>query len=107
MKGYVIGRVNVTDPEQYKKYTAKTPASIASFGGRFVVRGGESTTVEGEEETSRIVVIEFDSFEQAKANDAELRENARAQLNWLYRASPHYEGTANRYPVYKSTNDRR
>ncbi len=47
------------------------------------------------------------SFEQAKANDAELRENARAQLNWLYRASPHYEGTANRYPVYKSTNDRR
>ena len=47
------------------------------------------------------------SFEQAKAIDAELRENARAQLNWLYRASPHYEGTANRYPVYKSTNDRK
>ncbi len=46
------------------------------------------------------------SFEQAKASDPELGENARAQLNWLYRASPHYEGTANRYPVYKSTNDR-
>lgn len=46
------------------------------------------------------------SFERAKANDELLRENASAQLNWLYRASPHYEQTVNRYPVYKSTNDR-
>lgn len=46
------------------------------------------------------------SFEQAKAGNPELRESASAQLNWLYRASPYYEGTANRYPVYKSTNER-
>ncbi len=47
------------------------------------------------------------SFEQAKASNPELREDARAQLNWLYRASPHYEGTANRYPVFKSVANRR
>ena len=47
------------------------------------------------------------SFEQAKASNLELREDARAQLNWLYRASPHYEGTANRYPVFKSVANRR
>lgn len=46
------------------------------------------------------------SFEQAKARDQELREDARAQLNWLYRASPHYEGTANRYPVFMSVTNR-
>ena len=46
------------------------------------------------------------SFEQAKARDQELREDARAQLNWLYRASPHYEGTANRYPVFMSVENR-
>jgi len=67
MKGYVIARVNVTDAEQYKKYTAKTPGSIASHGGRFVVRGGDTTTVEGDNETNRVVVIEFDSLEKAKA----------------------------------------
>ena len=47
------------------------------------------------------------SFEQAKASNPELREDARVQLNWLYRASPHYEGTANRYPVFKSVANRR
>lgn len=47
-----------------------------------------------------------EAFERAKAMDSTLRQDARAQLDWLYRASPHYEGTANRYPVYKSLTDR-
>ncbi len=67
MPAYVIGRVNVTDPEQYKEYTAESGGSIAEFGGRFVVRGGETTTFEGPEETRRMVVVEFESVEQAKA----------------------------------------
>ncbi len=67
MAGYIIARVNVTDPEKYKKYTAVTPGLIAKHGGRFVVRGGETVTLEGPEETGRVVVIEFDSLDQAKA----------------------------------------
>ncbi len=67
MPAYVIGRVTVTDPEQYGEYTAESPGSIAEFGGRFIARGGELTTFEGPEETRRIVVLEFDSAEQAKA----------------------------------------
>lgn len=47
------------------------------------------------------------SFEQAKASDPSLQADARAQLNWLYRASPHYEGTANRYPVFMSISNRK
>lgn len=46
------------------------------------------------------------SFEQAKESNPELRQDARAQLNWLYRASPNYEGTANRYPVFMSIANR-
>ena len=67
MAGYIIARVNVTDPEKYKDYTAVTPGLIAKYGGRFIVRGGETVTLEGPEETGRVVVIEFDSLEQAKS----------------------------------------
>ena len=67
MAGYLIARVEITDPEKYKDYMAVTPGLIAKHGGRFIVRGGETVTLEGPEETGRVVVIEFDSLEQAKA----------------------------------------
>ena len=41
-------------------------------------------------------------FNAAMAADSELSGNSDAQLNWLYRASQHYEGSVNRYPVYRS-----
>ena len=66
MPAYIIARVNVTDPEQYAKYRAATPAAVAAFGGKFVVRGGEMETLEGPEETNRVVVLEFDSMEKAR-----------------------------------------
>jgi uncharacterized protein (DUF1330 family) len=67
MAGYLIARVTVTDPEKYQDYTAVSPRLIAKYGGRFLVRGGESVTLEGPEATERIVVVEFESLERAKA----------------------------------------
>ena len=67
MTAYVVARVKVTDPEQYKRYTARTPDCIASFGGRFIVRGAEPVTLEGPEFRDRMVIIEFPSLERAKA----------------------------------------
>lgn len=66
MPAYLIARIHVTDPEQYKQYTALTPAAIANHGGRFVVRGGPVTNLEGPAENDRVVVIEFPSMERAK-----------------------------------------
>ncbi|HWV98107.1 MAG TPA: DUF1330 domain-containing protein [Candidatus Acidoferrum sp.] len=66
MSAYIIARVEVTDWARYREYTKETPASIALYGGKFIVRGGEITTLEGEAETRRLVVIEFPSLEQAK-----------------------------------------
>jgi len=66
MPAYIIARVDVTDPEKYKGYTALTPGAIAAHGGRFVVRGGELTTLEGADETRRVVVIEFPDVATAK-----------------------------------------
>jgi uncharacterized protein (DUF1330 family) len=67
MPAYIIARVDVRDPQRYREYTARTPRAVARFGGRFIVRGGEVTTLEGQAETRRIVVVEFPTFEKAKA----------------------------------------
>jgi uncharacterized protein (DUF1330 family) len=67
MPAYLIARVQVTDWNRYREYTQRTPAAIAQFGGRFIVRGGQTVTLEGPEETDRLVVIEFPSLDKAKA----------------------------------------
>lgn len=67
MTAYCIVRVDVTDPDQYEEYKKRTPDAIAAFGGRFIVRGAPPFTLEGPEETRRIVVVEFPDAETAKA----------------------------------------
>jgi len=66
MPAYIIARVDVTDPIRYRDYINATPAVIAQYGGKFIIRGGEIHPLEGEPETGRIVVIEFPSLERAK-----------------------------------------
>jgi uncharacterized protein (DUF1330 family) len=66
MAAYLIVYMTVSNPEQLKKYQAVTPAAIAKYGGRFIVRGGPKVTVEGPDETRRIVVAEFPSFKRAQ-----------------------------------------
>ncbi len=64
---YVIADVDVSDPERYEGYKALTPAAVAAAGGRFVVRGGRREAMEGHWVPGRVVVIEFPSYEAAKA----------------------------------------
>ena len=66
MPAYIIARITVTDSAQFAKYREVTPAVVAAFGGKFVVRGGEMETLEGPEETNRVVVLEFESMEKAR-----------------------------------------
>lgn len=65
-KGYWIGRVDVSDLEQYKRYIEANAAPFREYGAKFLVRGGRFECVEGESR-SRNVVIEFPSYEQALA----------------------------------------
>ena len=60
MPGYVIADVTVTDPETYAGYRALTPGTIAAFGGRFLVRGGDHEVLEGAWTPGRLVLLEFD-----------------------------------------------
>ncbi|MBW2470208.1 MAG: DUF1330 domain-containing protein, partial [Deltaproteobacteria bacterium] len=65
MAAYMIARVNVTDWDKYNEYIKVTPDIIAQYGGRFIVRGGETVTLEGPEEKWRIVVVEFPDLARA------------------------------------------
>jgi uncharacterized protein (DUF1330 family) len=67
MSAFVIVDVTINDPEEYEAYKKLTPASIAAFDGKFVVRGGQTETLEGGWEPGRMVVLEFPSVQQAKA----------------------------------------
>jgi uncharacterized protein (DUF1330 family) len=66
MPAYVIADVQVTDAAAYEPYRPLAGASIARFGGRFVVRGGEAELLEGAPAPERIVVIEFPDADTAR-----------------------------------------
>ena len=66
-RAFFIGQFDIHDPQGYAVYRAQTAATLAPFGGRFVVRGGRLQVFEGDAPLPRVVVIEFPSFDQAKA----------------------------------------
>lgn len=66
MPAYIIADVHVTDAAGYEPYRPLAAASIARFGGRFVVRGGNADLLEGAPEPARVVVIEFPDAETAR-----------------------------------------
>ena len=66
MAAYVIVEVNVTDPQLFSEYAKDVPATIASYGGKYLVRGGTVDAKEGGWVPKRVVVLEFPSMEQAR-----------------------------------------
>ncbi|HXG90435.1 MAG TPA: DUF1330 domain-containing protein [Vicinamibacterales bacterium] len=66
-KAYVVVQVDVSNPQQYQDYAKLSPRLIAKFGGRFLARAGRTITLEGPPAKSRVVVLEFPSFERAEA----------------------------------------
>ena len=67
MSAYVIVDVAVHDPDAYERYKGMSLAAVTAFGGRFIVRGGKAEVLEGEWTPQRVVVVEFDTVEQAKS----------------------------------------
>ena len=66
MPAYIVAEIHITDPVASDEYRPLAAASIARFGGRFIVRGGEVDLLEGEPQPERIVVIEFPDAETAR-----------------------------------------
>jgi uncharacterized protein (DUF1330 family) len=66
MSAYVISMMTVHDPETYKKYTDVTPPTVKRHGGKFLTRGDQVTTAEGETFTERLVILEFPDRKHAE-----------------------------------------
>ena len=64
-KGYWVARMDVSDPEQYKRYVQGNGPVFSRFGARFLVRAGPFENPEGGSR-SRNVVIEFPSYQAAQ-----------------------------------------
>ena len=67
MSAYVIVDITVHDAAVYARYRVLAQESIARYGGRYLVRGGTATLLEGERPPARVVVLEFPSLERARS----------------------------------------
>lgn len=67
MKAYLVLDLSVTDFASFKTYIAEITAFIAKHSGRYIVRGVQPTTIEGDWTPERLVIIEFPEREKAEA----------------------------------------
>jgi uncharacterized protein (DUF1330 family) len=63
-KGYWVAHITVDNLDAYQAYRALVPGVLAAHGGKFMVRAGAQTVVEGNVRP-RTVVIEFPSLRAA------------------------------------------
>lgn len=66
MSAYIIVEMdvkNITEFEEYKKLATDT---LKPFGGKYIVRGGRTETLEGNWIPNRIVILEFPDVDKAK-----------------------------------------
>ena len=76
MAAYVIGNIEVTNPDLMKEYAGKAGLTIEAHGGKAIVVGGEAEGVEGDWQPKRLVVLEFPDMAAATAwyNSPEYQE---------------------------------
>jgi len=63
---YMIVEVETTDEALMAEYRKHTPGLVAKFGGKFIVRGGKTRTLEGGWTPPRMVVLEFPDMASAE-----------------------------------------
>ena len=65
MSGFAIFNIEIKKPQEYKEYVDKVKPIAEKYGGEYIVRGGETTIIEGNWTYPRTVVIKFPSYEKA------------------------------------------
>lgn len=67
MPAYLLVEAKVSDAAAYEEYKKLAQLAVAEHGGRYLARGGQIEMLEGVwSKPERLVIIEFDSLEQAK-----------------------------------------
>ena len=69
-EAYVVAEIRVTQPSGYADYVVESSASVAKYGGEFLVRGGPRQQFEGQDDRHsaewRTVIVKFPSMQQAR-----------------------------------------
>ena len=83
MAGYLIAELNVTDQGLFAEFAEKIFELVKEHDGRYLVRGGQTEVIEGDWSPQRVVVIEFDGYDQVAAfvHSAEYIELAKLRSN--------------------------
>jgi uncharacterized protein (DUF1330 family) len=84
MSVHVIIDIKIIDRDMYMEYVSQVPPIVKKFGGRYIARGENITTLSGTWHPERMIILEFDNAEQVHdwftspeyAEVAHLRENA-------------------------------
>ena len=73
MAAYLIADIVWHDAERYKEIEQAVPALIEKHGGKYIVRGGDPSVIEGDWSPLRLIVVEFPDREAFLAfyNDPE------------------------------------
>jgi uncharacterized protein (DUF1330 family) len=66
MTAYVVINNDIHDPIEYEKYIKLAPATVELYGGKYLARGGKVEILEGDWSPNRLVILQFESVEQAK-----------------------------------------
>ncbi|MFA6310801.1 MAG: DUF1330 domain-containing protein [Sterolibacterium sp.] len=66
MSAYLVVDAQVKDTQQFLKYRELAQVAVAQYGGRYLVRGGAYTILEGDWQPGRLVIVEFPTTEQAR-----------------------------------------
>jgi uncharacterized protein (DUF1330 family) len=65
---YVVAEIDVLNVTPFdKEYVPPAAKAIADGGGKYIVRGGETTSFYGDPPKSRIAIMVFESIDKAKA----------------------------------------
>ncbi len=66
MPAYIIVEIEIHNPERYEDYKKLTLDTLKNYQGKFIVRGGQTETLEGVWEPQRFVILEFPTKELAR-----------------------------------------
>ena len=66
MAAYLIANIEIVDAGAFENYRGKVPATIAAYGGKYLVKGGKFAVLEGDWVPNRVIVLEFPSMVDLK-----------------------------------------
>lgn len=66
MAAYLIADNEITNEAEFAEYAGQIVAIMEGHGGKYLARGGPTEIVSGDRTPHRVVIIEFESLEQAE-----------------------------------------